>query len=77
MNSTQSEISDTFFLVRAKYDYTPASDSELALRRGELIQVYGTLPSGWWDGVIEDRRGWFPSNHVVRVGEYVQESDSE
>lgn len=27
-------------------------------------QVLNRDPSGWWDGELEGRRGWFPSNYV-------------
>jgi len=26
------------------------------------------VDGGWWEGVIEDRVGWFPGNHVEEVG---------
>jgi len=25
------------------------------------------VDGGWWEGIIEDRVGWFPGNHVAEV----------
>ncbi|KAK6594733.1 RasGEF domain-containing protein, partial [Botrytis cinerea] len=35
--------------------------------RGDIIQVITQLESGWWDGVINGVRGWFPSNYCQVV----------
>ncbi|KAH7322318.1 SH3 domain-containing protein [Rhizoctonia solani] len=65
----QPNSSPTHFWVRAMHNYTPTSASELALTQGNMIEVITTSPNGWWDGVIEDRRGWFPGNYVARIEE--------
>ena len=26
-------------------------------------------PSGWWDGLLADERGWFPSNYVELISD--------
>lgn len=36
----------------------------LSFQAGEVIRVHGRDSSGWWDGEIGLRRGWFPSNYV-------------
>lgn len=36
----------------------------LSFRGGEYIRVIHRDPSGWWDGEVDSRRGWFPSNYV-------------
>lgn len=53
--------------VRALYDYNAPTSVELSFQSGQVIEVLDRLPSGWWDGLIEDRRGWFPSNYVTPV----------
>ncbi|CAE6415553.1 unnamed protein product [Rhizoctonia solani] len=63
------------FWVRAVYDYHSADDSSLSFSRGDIVEVLGTLPSGWWDGLIGNERGWFPSNFVVTITD--AEADSE
>ncbi|KAG6918773.1 hypothetical protein DXG01_011964 [Tephrocybe rancida] len=36
----------------------------LSFRAGQIIHVLNRDSSGWWDGELEGRRGWFPSNYV-------------
>ncbi|KAK3616973.1 GTP-binding protein Rho1 [Elasticomyces elasticus] len=52
--------------VRALYDYSPEEDDKeaLAFVAGDIIVVVSQLESGWWDGVLNGVRGWFPSNYV-------------
>lgn len=53
--------------VRALYDYTADDRTSLSFRQGDTIQVITQLASGWWDGVINGVRGWFPSNYCVLI----------
>lgn len=53
--------------VRALYDYTADDKTSLSFRQGDVIQVITQLESGWWDGVINGVRGWFPSNYCQLV----------
>ncbi|TRM64090.1 ras guanine nucleotide exchange factor domain-containing protein [Schizophyllum amplum] len=52
--------------VLALHDYSPQSSSAtcLSFRAGQVIHVLNRDTSGWWDGELEGRRGWFPSNYV-------------
>ncbi|KAL1744439.1 ras guanine nucleotide exchange factor domain-containing protein [Schizophyllum fasciatum] len=52
--------------VLALHDYAPQSSSAtcLSFRAGQVIHVLNRDTSGWWDGELEGRRGWFPSNYV-------------
>ncbi|KZV68790.1 ras GEF [Peniophora sp. CONT] len=54
----------TTFFCRALYDYSSTDESALSFRRGAVIEVLTRLESGWWDGLLGDERGWFPSNYV-------------
>lgn len=54
--------------VRALYNYDADDHTSLSFRQGDIIQVLTQLESGWWDGVINDVRGWFPSNYTVEIG---------
>jgi son of sevenless len=54
----------TTFFCRAKYDYQSADDASLSFRRGDIIEVLTRLDTGWWDGLLGEDRGWFPSNYV-------------
>lgn len=49
--------------VRALYDYEADDRTSLSFHKGDTIQVITRLESGWWDGVINGVRGWFPSNY--------------
>lgn len=53
----------TVMYVRALYDYDADDRTSLSFRQGDTIQVITQLASGWWDGVINGVRGWFPSNY--------------
>jgi son of sevenless-like protein len=53
--------------VRALYNYDADDQTSLSFRQGDIIQVLTQLESGWWDGVINDVRGWFPSNYCAVV----------
>jgi son of sevenless len=48
------------------HDFTPHNQNAtcLAFRAGQVIHVLNRDTSGWWDGELEGRRGWFPSNYV-------------
>jgi son of sevenless len=53
--------------VRALYDYDADDQTSLSFRQGDIIHVLTQLESGWWDGVINDVRGWFPSNYCTEL----------
>ncbi|KDR82799.1 hypothetical protein GALMADRAFT_56871 [Galerina marginata CBS 339.88] len=52
--------------VLALHDYFPSPQNPtcLSFRTGQVIHVLNRDTSGWWDGELEGRRGWFPSNYV-------------
>ena len=54
-------------LVRALYNYNADDETSLSFRQGDIIHVITQLESGWWDGVINNVRGWFPSNYTVEI----------
>ena len=53
--------------VLAMHDFTPDHRNAtcLAFHAGQIIHVLNRDPSGWWDGEVDGRRGWFPSNYVA------------
>ncbi|KAK4546442.1 hypothetical protein LTR36_002119 [Oleoguttula mirabilis] len=68
MNGLTGNISPPGQLyVRALYDYEADDRTSLSFRQGDIIQVITQLESGWWDGVIQGVRGWFPSNYCAVV----------
>ena len=74
MSSPQSPLSPlldetirlTSEYVLAMHDFCPEQDNLTCLpfRAGQVIRVLNRDTSGWWDGELEGRRGWFPSNYV-------------
>jgi son of sevenless-like protein len=68
MAAVQEEEDQTFF-VEALFPFTGTDASSLSFNRGDIIQVLNQLPSGWWDGLLDDERGWFPSNYVRAITE--------
>jgi son of sevenless-like protein len=52
--------------VLAMHDYSPQQQNAtcLSFLAGQVIHVLNRDVSGWWDGELEGRRGWFPSNYV-------------
>jgi son of sevenless len=63
MNGVMSNAPPGALYVRALYDYEADDRTSLSFHEGDVIQVITQLESGWWDGVINGVRGWFPSNY--------------
>ena len=63
MNGIVGTASPGAMYVRALYDYEADDRTSLSFHEGDIIQVITRLESGWWDGVINGVRGWFPSNY--------------
>ncbi|TEA09778.1 Cell division control protein 25 [Colletotrichum sidae] len=63
--------------VRALYDYEADDRTSLSFHEGDVIQVITQLESGWWDGVINGVRGWFPSNYcqIITSPDEIPEPD--
>jgi son of sevenless-like protein len=62
--------------VLAMHDFSPQHQNAtcLSFRAGQVIHVFNRDSSGWWDGELEGRRGWFPSNYVTAdVGSLTEE----
>ena len=69
----EEQYISTFF-CRALYDYQTNDASSLSFRRGDIIEVLTRLESGWWDGLLNDERGWFPSNYVTVISDQEAEA---
>jgi hypothetical protein len=46
---------------RALYDYTTEQTGQLNLSTGDRVTILVQLDDGWCYGMIDERRGWFPS----------------
>lgn len=53
--------------VLAMHDFEPEHQNVncLPFRAGQVIHVLNRHSSGWWDGELDGKRGWFPSNYVT------------
>jgi len=69
----EEQFLSTFF-CRALFDYQTDNDSSLSFRKDDIIEVLTRLESGWWDGLLGQERGWFPSNYVTVISD--QEADA-
>lgn len=63
MNGLLGNAPQPVMYVRALYDYEADDRTSLSFHEGDVIQVITQLESGWWDGIINGVRGWFPSNY--------------
>lgn len=64
----EEQYISTFF-CKALYDYQSNDASSLSFHKNDIIEVLTRLETGWWDGLLGDERGWFPSNYVVRISD--------
>jgi son of sevenless-like protein len=64
LEKAKNEMSPVLF-VRALYDFETNDASNLSFKTNDIIQVLMQLESGWWDGLCNGERGWFPSNYVT------------
>eukprot|EP00297_Palpitomonas_bilix_P006188 CAMPEP_0113883748 /NCGR_PEP_ID=MMETSP0780_2-20120614/9795_1 /TAXON_ID=652834 /ORGANISM="Palpitomonas bilix" /LENGTH=430 /DNA_ID=CAMNT_0000871133 /DNA_START=232 /DNA_END=1524 /DNA_ORIENTATION=+ /assembly_acc=CAM_ASM_000599 len=53
--------------VRALFDYHEAGEGILEMNAGDIIEVVQEDGSGWWEGKVRGKQGWFPSNFVEAI----------
>jgi len=46
------------------YNYVAQQDDELSLKVGDVIRSIVKMSGGWWEGVLNGRKGVFPDNFV-------------
>ncbi|CAI5455667.1 unnamed protein product [Caenorhabditis angaria] len=59
----QDLVVETVF-VQALFDFNPQEQGELAFKRGDVITLKNKDDANWWEGMLNNRRGIFPSNYV-------------
>lgn len=62
--STLSLNMEQPLIVRAEYSFMGSNNDELCFKKGDLITVTQREDGGWWEGTLNDKTGWFPSNYV-------------
>ncbi|KAL7079303.1 hypothetical protein ACQ4LE_001801 [Meloidogyne hapla] len=50
--------------VMAKFKFEGRNNDELSFSKNDIITVTQQLDGGWWEGSLEGRVGWFPTDFV-------------
>lgn len=51
-------------LVKARFAFQQTNEDELSFSKGDIIVVTRQEDGGWWEGSLNGKSGWFPSNYV-------------
>uniref|UniRef100_A0A6Q2ZAH3 Rho guanine nucleotide exchange factor (GEF) 7a n=1 Tax=Esox lucius TaxID=8010 RepID=A0A6Q2ZAH3_ESOLU len=62
-----SEGSGTQLLVKARFNFEQTNEDELSFNKGDVISVTRQEEGGWWEGNLNGKTGWFPSNYVREI----------
>uniref|UniRef100_A0A3Q3SID8 Rho guanine nucleotide exchange factor 7 n=1 Tax=Mastacembelus armatus TaxID=205130 RepID=A0A3Q3SID8_9TELE len=62
-----SENSGQQLLVKARFNFQQTNEDELTFTKGDIINVTRQEEGGWWEGMLNGKTGWFPSNYVREV----------
>ncbi|XP_041115405.1 rho guanine nucleotide exchange factor 7-like isoform X2 [Polyodon spathula] len=54
-------------VVKARFNFQQTNEDELSFAKGEIIHVLRVEEGGWWEGTLNGKSGWFPSNYVREV----------
>ncbi|XP_078145177.1 rho guanine nucleotide exchange factor 6 isoform X3 [Centroberyx gerrardi] len=54
-------------MVKARFNFKQNNEDELSFSKGELIHVTRQEEGGWWEGTLNGKTGWFPSNYVREI----------
>ncbi|KAJ8252753.1 hypothetical protein GJAV_G00205190 [Gymnothorax javanicus] len=62
-----TENSNLQIVVKARFNFQQTNEDELSFSKGDIIHVTRTEEGGWWEGSLNGKTGWFPSNYVREV----------
>ncbi|XP_005404641.2 PREDICTED: rho guanine nucleotide exchange factor 6 isoform X3 [Chinchilla lanigera] len=54
-------------IVKARFNFKQTNEDELSVCKGDIIYVTRIEEGGWWEGTLNGRTGWFPSNYVREI----------
>ena len=63
-NTAMHKAQEVLEYVKTKYDYTAENPEGLSFYAGQFIQVLSKTESGWWNGRLADKQGWFPYTYA-------------
>ena len=53
--------------VHTLFEYEATREDELSFPEGATIYVLKTNDDGWYEGVMDKKRGLFPGNYVEQI----------
>lgn len=53
--------------VKARFNFKQNNEDELSFSKGDMIVVTRQEEGGWWEGTLNGKTGWFPSNYVREI----------
>ncbi|XP_030635457.1 rho guanine nucleotide exchange factor 7b isoform X8 [Chanos chanos] len=62
-----TESSSHQAVVKARFNFQQTNEDELSFNKGDIIHVTRQEEGGWWEGTLNGKTGWFPSNYVREV----------
>ena len=67
--SSHKKVKKEFERARAKYAFKAQKDKDLSFNVGDEIIIEKKRNNGWWVGLCNGRRGYFPNNYVELIEE--------
>ncbi|KAG9348663.1 hypothetical protein JZ751_028980 [Albula glossodonta] len=58
-----TENSNHQAVVKARFNFQQTNEDELSFSKGDIIHVTRVEEGGWWEGSLNGKTGWFPSNY--------------
>ncbi|KAJ8034529.1 Intersectin-1 [Holothuria leucospilota] len=63
---TEQHNNETPVVVEVMHNYNAVEPDELTIKVGDIITNISVVGDGWWSGLVNERKGMFPS-HFVKV----------
>nr|3I9Q_A Chain A, Spectrin alpha chain [Gallus gallus] len=54
-------------LVLALYDYQEKGDSEVTMKKGDILTLLNSTNKDWWKVEVNDRQGFVPAAYVKKL----------
>ena len=58
------DAADELVDVEVEFDYEAELGDELSIKTGDIVKDVKRMEGGWWEGILNGRRGVFPDNFV-------------